>query len=170
MINKTNTNIWKEHLFEYPSLLMVENPEKENRPPFKLVQEEVNQQFDELLESRDKFLDELDNFTRMLESLYEISKDFTYEDLLTKEETQFKKINLDSVVDIKDEEKILLRSLTSRPDLWNSREGHMGWKDFVNKIKDFTDHSLNTDYRVFLEDNKLSGKYGWDFTEKGGNN
>ena len=42
----------------------------------------------------------------------------------------------------------------------------MGWKEFVNKIKDFTDHSLNTDYRVFLEDNKLgSGKYGWDFTE-----
>ena len=42
-------------------------------------------------------------------------------------------------------------------------QGHIDWTvDQTNKI----DENLHTHYRVFLEDNKLSGKYGWDFTEK----
>ena len=144
MNNKTNTNIWKEHLVGV-------NPEKGNNPLI-LVQEEVKQQFDELLESRDNFLDELDDFTKMIESLYEVGKDFTYEDL-----------KLGSFGDsrITDEEKMFIRSLPSRPDLWN------GWKRFVDHLKEKIDLRLNTIYRVFLEDNKLRGKYGLDFMEKG---
>tara|TARA_B100001179_G_scaffold131494_1_gene94337 strand:+ start:2056 stop:2487 length:432 start_codon:yes stop_codon:yes gene_type:complete len=143
MNNKTNTNNWKEQLKEKNLLTN--------------IKEDVKQQFDELLESRDKFLDELDDFTKMMESLYEIGNSIPSDEL---------KFGFFGDHRITDEEKIFLRSLPSRPDLWNSREEHMGWKEFVNKIKDFTDHSLNTDYRVFLEDNKLgSGKYGWDFTE-----
>jgi hypothetical protein len=105
-----------------------------------------------LLESRDKFLDELDDFTTRMESLYEIGKSFTREDL-----------KLGSFTDsrITDEEKIFIRSLPSRHDLW------IGWKRFVDNIIEKTDTSLNIIYRVFLEDNKLSGKYGWDFIEKG---
>jgi len=144
MNNKTNTNIWKEHLVDV-------NPEMENNPLI-LVQEEVYQQFDELLESRDKFLDELEKFTGMLESLYEVGKDFTYEDL-----------KLGSFDDsrITDEEKMFIRSLPSRRDLWE------GWKKFVDHLKEKIDLRLNIIYRVFLEDNKLSGKYGLDFMEKG---
>jgi len=144
MKNKKNTNIWKEHL-------VGGIPEKGDTP-LKVVQEEVNQVFDELLDSRDKFLFELDHFTKMLESLNEIGGSFTSEDL-----------KLGSLGDsrITDEEKIFIRSLPSRHDLW------IGWKRFVDNIIEKTDTSLNTIYRVFLEDNKLSGKYGWDFIEKG---
>ena len=135
MNNKTNTNIWIEQLKEKNLLTN--------------IKEDVNQQFDELLESRDKFLNELDDFTTRLESLYEIGKSFTREDL-----------KLGSFTDsrITDEEKIFLRSLPSRSDLW------IGWKGFVDNIQEIITN-LNTTYRVFLEDNKLRGKYGWDFTE-----
>ena len=142
MNNKTNTNIWKEQLKEKNLL--------------RNIQEDVNQQFDELLSSGYKFLDELDHFRKKMESLYEIRKSFTYEDL-----------KLGSFTDsrITDEEKILLRSL---PYQWFVKEGNdIGWYvDQTQKIKT----NLNTHYQVFLQDNKLSGKYGWDFTEKGTNN
>ena len=135
MNNKTNTNIWKEQL-------------KENNL-LRNIKEDVNQQFDELLSSCNKFKDELDHFRKKMESLYEIRESFTYEDL-----------KLGSFTDsrITDEEKIFLRSLPSRSDLW------IGWKGFVDNIQEIITN-LNTTYRVFLEDNKLRGKYGWDFTE-----
>ena len=132
MNNKTNTNIWKEQLKEKNLL--------------RNIQEDVNQQFDELLSSGYKFLDELDHFRKKMESLYEIRKSFTYEDL-----------KLGSFTDsrITDEEKIFLRSIPY--------QGHIDWTvDQTNKI----DENLHTHYRVFLEDNKLSGKYGWDFTDE----
>ena len=135
MNNKTNTNIWKEQLKENNLLIN--------------IKEDVNQQFDELLSSCNKFKDELDHFRKKMESLYEIRESFTYEDL-----------KLGSFTDsrITDEEKIFLRSLPYQL---------IGWEvDQTNQI----DENLHTHYRVFLEDNKLSGKYGWDFTEKGTNN
>ena len=70
MNNKTNTNIWKEQL-------------KENNL-LRNIKEDVNQQFDELLSSSERFTNEMDSFRIKIESLHEILGSFV-EELPSKE-------------------------------------------------------------------------------------